>query len=161
MSLTTAQLQALKADIAADPVLNALPKNSDSAFEIAMAYNLPAVPSFTVWKTSVSIMAVGQAMLNSDVANLTTANTNRLSVLGEYSGGAFNPSLADVRSGFNDIFSVAGAATTRANLLALWRRFATRIEKLVATGTGSDASPAQLVFEGTINYGDVLNAWAS
>ena len=102
--------------------------------------------SFTLWKKSVTINEIGTAMRSSDVAALTTANTSRLQVLAMYSGGFFNPSLTDTRAGFDDIFSVAGAAPTRANLLALYKRFAKRIEKLFAVGTGSDASPASSAF---------------
>lgn len=161
MPLTTQQLQTLKADIAADSVLNALPRDGDSAIAIATAYNANAVPSFTVWKTSVPVRAVGETMLSTDIANLTTGNTNRLLVMAQYAGGFFDPSKTDTRAGFNDVFSVAGAAGTRAALLALWKRLATRAEKLFATGTGSDASPAMLVFEGSISWVDVVNAWNS
>jgi hypothetical protein len=144
--LTLAQMQVLKTDINADPILAAWPNNTDGAFEIAKAYNHTAVPNFTLWKKSVTITEVGTAMRNSDIANLTTVNTQRLQVMAQYSGGVFNPSLTDTRAGFDDVFSVAGAATTRAQLLALWKRFATRAEDLFATGVGSDASPAVSAF---------------
>jgi len=160
MALTTAQLTTLKAAIVADATLNALPQTPDGADAIAKAFNLQAVPDFTVYKSSVTLTEVGLAMRNTDIASLTTANTNRLSVLGQYSGGIFYPFNADTWSGFDDIFSVAGAAPTRANLLALRKRFAKRGEKLYATGTGSDASPATLVFEGNIQYQDVIAARA-
>lgn len=158
--LTDAQLQALKADISADPVLNALPKNSDGAYEIAQRYNTLASPAFTVWKTAVTSQAVGQAMSSSEVAGLTTANTSRLQVMEQFSGGLFNPSLADTRAGFDSIFSGAGGAVTRTALLALWKRKATRAEKLFASGTGSDAAPATLSFEGALSYQEVEQARA-
>ena len=66
-----------------------------------------------------------------------------------------NPSLAERRAFFDEVFSVAAGATTRAQLLALWKRPATRTEKIFATGTGSDASPATLTFEGSISGTDV------
>jgi hypothetical protein len=72
-----------------------------------------------------------------------------------------NPSLIDVRQMFDDIFSGAGGTNTRANLLALWKRLATRGEKIFATGTGSDPSPGTLTFEGNISYQDVEQARAS
>jgi hypothetical protein len=53
-----------------------------------------------------------------------------------------NPSLADRRQFFDDIFSGAGGVNTRANLLALWKELATRAQKLFSTGTGTDAAPA-------------------
>ena len=144
--LTPAQKTTLKANIIADPILNAWPNNTDGAFEIAKAYNLPATPNFTLWKKVVTIVDVGTAMQSTAVAGLTTANTSRLQVMAAYSGGVFNPSLTDTRAAFDDIFSVAAGAQTRANLLALWKRLATRVEKLFAVGTGSDASPAVSAF---------------
>jgi len=53
------------------------------------------------------------------------------------------------------VFSGAGGATTRANLTAISKRDATRIEKLLATGTGSDAVPAVMAFEGNVSYQDI------
>ncbi len=40
----------------------------------------------------------------------------------------------------------------------MWKRTATRGEKVFATGTGSDASPATLNYEGAISYNDVKDA---
>jgi hypothetical protein len=158
MALTPQQLTTLKNDIVADPVLNAQPNNSDGAFDIAVAYNLNASPNFTVWKTNVLINDVGKKFNGAELAGLTTANQTRLQTIAMYLAGGVNPSLIDNRQFFDDIFSGAGGATTRANLLALWKRLATRAEKLYATGTGSDPSPATMTFEGPISFQDVLNA---
>ena len=158
MALSTAQLAVLRAAILADPALATQPMDGNGNGFIADAFNLLASPAFTVWKTSITLMEVGKAIRSSDVANLTTANTNRLTVTAAFSGGVFDPANLDTWAGFDDIFSVAGAAPTRANLLALRKRLAKRIEKLFATGTGSDLSPATLVFEGTITPLDVDQA---
>ena len=69
-----------------------------------------------------------------------------------------NAALADVRQMFNDIWSGAGGANTRTSLLALWKRSALLGEKIFATGTGSDASPATLTYEGNLSYVDVMAA---
>lgn len=156
--LTQEQLQILKADILADSAFDSVPNTFDGAYTIASAYNLTASPNFTVWRTSVTIAEVGRAFLNSEVAGLTTANTTRLQVFGQYSGGVFNPSDIDVRSGFDEVFSGAGGVNTRAALLALYKRLARRIEKLYAVGAGTDASPATLVFEGAVDYQQVYTA---
>jgi hypothetical protein len=158
--LTPAQLQTLKADIAADPVLSAKPMNSDGSYDIAAAYNASAAPAFTVWRTNVSLKDVGEAMNSSEVAGLTTGNTSRLQVMAQFSGGTFNPSRTDTRAGFDSVFNGAGGANTRAALLVLWKRAATRAEKLFASGTGSDATPATLGWEGTLSYQDVDQARA-
>jgi hypothetical protein len=72
-------------------------------------------------------------------------------------------SLADRRNAFNDIFSGAGGATTRASLLALWKRLATNAQKLFSSGTGSDPAPAttdaNVGDSFALTAGDVLAAW--
>lgn len=155
--LTNAQLLILKAAILAelDPAFAAFRTANDRN---SMATWFNGASTFTVWKTTVPIAQVGLGMNSSEVAGLTTANTSRLQAMAAYSGGAFNPSIADVRAGFDSVFSGAGGALTRAALLILWKRLARRIEKLYATGTGSDAVPGQLVFEGTIARTDIDEA---
>ena len=155
MALTPAQLTTLKAEILADPVLAAQPMDGNGHAVIADAMNALATPTFTVWKSKVTTQEVGEAFNSSEVGGLTTANTNRLVVMEAYSGGTFNPSRADTRAGFDSVFSGAGGVLTRAALLALYKRTARRIEKLFATGTGSDAVPATLVFEGAVNNSDI------
>jgi hypothetical protein len=144
MALTAQQLATLKADITADGVLNAFPNNGDGNFEIAKAYNAPASPAFTAWKTSVTITEVGDKINGGELAGLSSLNNTRLQTVVILSQGGVNPSMADRRQFFDDIFSGAGGATTRASLLALWKTLATRVQKLFAAGTGSDASPATL-----------------
>jgi hypothetical protein len=156
--MTPAQLATLKAAILADPALSSQPMNSDGAYAIAQALNLSASPNWTVWKTEVAMVEVGKNINGSELGGLTTANHTRLQTIIQISGGTINPSLADQRAFFDDVFSGAGGALTRAKLLILWKRLATRGEKLYTTGTGSDASPATLVFEGNIDYQYVLLA---
>jgi hypothetical protein len=157
MALTTAQLAVFKTDILADSTFNNLPHNDDGALVIRDAYNSVFVPNFTVWKTSVPIDQVGQHFNGTELAGLTTANNTRLQTIALYLDYV-NPTIADNRQFFDDVFSGAGGANTRAALLALWKRFALRIEKLFATGTGTDLSPATLVYEGTVSIADVKNA---
>ena len=159
MHLTPAQLTTLKAAILADPVLAAMPMNTDGDYDIATALNKLAAPAFTVWATNVPMAQVGTAMNSTEVAGLTTANTNRLMVMQAYSGGTFNASVLDVQAGFNSIFS--GSPLTRAALLAVWKRSALRVEKILATGTGTDLAPATMVFEGTITPDHVHSARVS
>ena len=158
MSLTPSQLTTLKNDILADATFNSQPHNSDGAYAIAAVYNALASPAFTVWKTNVSIDAVGDNIVGTELAGLTTANLTRLQTIVALSPTGVNPSLSDRRAFFDDVFSGAGGQLTRPKLLILWKRFATHLEKLFATGTGSDASPATMVVEGTISYQDVLQA---
>ena len=158
--LTTAQLQALKAAIDADPTLSAFPKNSDGAYAIAEALKQDASPAFIVWKTDVPKNEVGKAFVASALAAITAGNNDKLNNFAAWNE-TVNPSRADQRAFFDDVFSVAAGATTRAALLALWKRNANRAEKLFATGTGSDALPGTLVFEGSLSYQDVEMAFNS
>ena len=159
--LTPAQLTTLKAAILADPVLAAMPMNTDGDYDIATALNKLASPAFTVWATNVPMAQVGTAMNSTEVAGLTTANTNRLMVMQAYSGGTFNASVLDVQAGFNSVFSGTGGVLTRTALLAVWKRLALRVEKILATGTGTDLAPATMVFEGTITPDHVHSARVS
>lgn len=157
-ALSPAQLATLKADILANSDLNSQPNTPDGNFEIARLYNLPASPNFTVWKTQVTINAVGSAFNATELAGLTTGNQTRLQTIAQYLATGVNPSRPDTRAFFDDVFSGAGGTNTRAALLVLWKRLATRAEKLYATGTGSDPSPATLTFEGSVSPTDVVNA---
>jgi hypothetical protein len=156
--MTPAQYATLKAAILADSTLAALPITDNGSSQIADAMNQIAVPDFVVWKTNVSITAVGDAINGGELSGLTTLNSTRLQTIALYSTNGVNPSIADRRQFFDDVFSGAGGALTRAKLLTLWKRLALRIEKVYAVGTGTDASPATLSFEGTITYRDVTTA---
>ena len=160
MALTNSQTTILKAYINTSPDLSIQPIRADGANEIARLLNLEASPTFIVWKTSVPITEVGDAILATAINSSSALQLQRLqAVTGDLSGGFINPSKSDRRSIFDLIFSGTGAeATTRANLLTLWKRPALRIEKVFTTGIGSDVSPAIMTFEGTIDYQDVVQA---
>ena len=156
--LTTTQLQALKADITADPVLNAYPKNSDGAWAIAQAYNLEASPVFIVWKTDVPTSECKKAMVWTEYIGRSVGERDAWVFM--LSNGTINAADPNIRQGIADIFSGPGGASSCVALLAIAKRNATRAEKLFATGTGLDASPATMTFEGTLSYQEVMNAWA-
>lgn len=157
MALTPAQRATLKTDALATPSLTTAISLADWP-AVAAYYNAQASPDFTVWKTNVSIGAVGDKMNAAELAGLTTLNVQRLQVIAAYSPSGVNPSLADRRAFFDDVFSGAGGVNTRASLLALWKRLSNRVEKLFATGTGSDAVPATMTFEGGVTNLDVQQA---
>lgn len=153
MALTTAQLTTLKADIAADQALSSLPNNSDGNFAIAAVYNIVASPDFWVWRTSVSKAELTntsgpEGTTFTWVGNgFITRSAGEQAAWREIFNGSnnVNPSLANVRQAFSDIFSGAGnAAANRTHLLAVARKKATRAQKLFASGTGSTASPAMM-----------------
>jgi hypothetical protein len=173
MALTSQQLAAIKADILASPDLASQPANTDGDFEIARLYNLEASPAFYAWKTK---------LLRHDVTDKAGPSGTTFD-WGTQSGNyiqrsqgerdcwreiwntslSCDPSSPRVREAFDNIFSGAGAGAVnnRAHILAMSRRLASRIEKLLATGTGSTASPATMGYEGPINYRDIGTARSS
>lgn len=161
MPLTTAQTVTLKAAILAetDPTFVALRTAGATG---AMADWFNQASTFTVWRTSVPISEIGDAVIATELVGLTALNLQRLQALtGDLAAGSINASIADRRSGFDQVFSGAGGAGTRAALLVLWKRLALRIEKLYATGTGTNATPGTVVYEGTIRDADFVLAFYS
>ncbi len=173
MNLSLSQLQALKADIVADSTLNAIPKTTDGCQLVADAYNLLAAVDHWVWRTSVGETDYTRnSGLDTDGTTVTTWSWTtyigrsqgerdawpRLFMGG---GTGCNPSLANVRSAFTDIFSGAGGANQRAHLLAISRRKATRGEKLFAVGSGTAASPSAMAAEGVMSGQNVSAAMAT
>jgi hypothetical protein len=156
--LTPSQQATLKAYIAADPILSAQPMTMGGAYFIAEVLNAIASPAFIVWKTNVPIADTGQAFNGAEWAGMTTANHTRLQTVAQYLAQGYSAALSDIRAMFNDIWSGAGGTITRANLLALWKRSALLGEKVLATGAGSDASPAVMGYEGLLSPDDIAAA---
>jgi hypothetical protein len=164
MPLTAAQKLVVKADILAN--YNSHPNNTDGAFAIAAIYNQQATPDFIVWRTSVHEHEVTRDTSPEGTNWNWSAYISRSQ--GERDGYArvfnseltINPSLPNVRQAFADIFSGggSGAPEQRAHLLAIAKRKASKIEKLLATGAGITASPATMGFEGPIRYQDIDEA---
>lgn len=170
MPLTVPQLDVLAADIAAQPILAALPKNSDSAVLIADVYNAIASPVYWVYKTSLREDEVyEQTSSDGTTWSWTTfmaqTVTERETWALMFRRGTINPALPQARTGITQIFggSTAPVVTQRTHLTALFRRRATVGEKLLivpASGAGTTASPATMGFEGALRGWDVEQAWA-
>jgi hypothetical protein len=166
MALTTEQKTAVKADIEGDVVLNAFPNNSDGAFAIAAIYNTLASPDTWGWRTYVSkneiTSSAGPEGTTFSFPQLIARTAGEQFGWRELFNGteSCNPSLPNVRQGFADVFSGAQAGPTaqRTHLLAVARRKLTRLEKLLASGTGSTGSPATMTFEGQVGYQDIQDA---
>lgn len=152
MALTLAQKQALKAFIDADPVLSAIPNTYDGAYEIAERLNALASPAFIVWKSSVDpdeIMRNGMDWTRVD--NLTVGKARIWDWLTRL--GTFNPARVNIRAGIDAAWvGTAADLAVRATVYTHCKRSATIAEKLFATGTGSDASPATMAVEGKLTY---------
>ena len=153
--LTTEQQATLKAFVEADSTLNQIPKTYDGAFALADALKANAAPAFIVWRTSVSaeeIMSNGFVWTAVDA--MTAGKARIWDWMTRY--GTINPSKLNVRQGMADAFG-AGSAMA-AGIMPHLKRSANILEKLFATGTGSDASPGTMAVEGSLSYQEVHEA---
>ena len=102
-------------------------------------------------------MPISPSRIASALAAITAGNNDKLANFAAWNE-TIDPQRADQRAFFDDIFSVAAGATTRAALNALWRRTTTRAENIFAVGTGTEASPAVLGWEGNVSLNDISDA---
>ena len=156
--MTPEQLATLKAAILADNELASLPMTSGGALVIAEAMNSVATPDFIVWKTAVSIDEIMRNGMDwARVDNLSVGKARIWDWLGRL--GSFDASKANVRAGIDAAWvGTAADLAVRASVYVHCKRKASRGEKLFATGTGSDAVPATMGFEGNISSDDVQQA---
>lgn len=159
MSLTTAQLLVLKAAILADGVLGPLTSGPGTDFNaIMLAMNAPSSPAFIVWRTEVSRAEYqdDDAFNWTVVDNLTTGGKYRIWEWMFSATDAINPSKANIRAGIVACWvGNAPLLAVQAMILAKSKRTATRAERLLATGAGSDAVPGVLTFEGGVTVHEI------
>ena len=155
--MTPAQLATLKADIDADPTLSAFPANSDGAFAIAAIYNEEANPAWVVWRSSVTQDEIMQNGFDwTRVDNLGVGPARIWEWMFKNQATSFNPSKPNVRAGIEAVWKgTAADLAVRAAVYVHCKRNATRAEKLFSTGTGTDATPATMDFEGDLSYSTV------
>ena len=162
--LTPAQLATLKAHIAANTATIQLgpdavqikdtPNNGDANNEVAAWYNLQASPNYLIYRTTVP---VAEVMLNgfdwTRVDNLSVGKARIWEWINQ--SGGFNPSKTNIRAGIDACWTgTAPDLAVRAAVYVHCKRPASRLEKLFATGSGTDASPSVMVVEGAITYSD-------
>ena len=157
MALTSAQKQTLATYIASVPEWAAMPKNSDTAYYIAEQLNKVDPSNFIVWKTFVS---QDEIMMNGfdwvQVDNLSVGKARIWEWLFNNQTRSMNPSKLNVRAGIAECWKgTAAMLAVQAVVLGHCKRPATVVEKLFATGTGTDASPATMAYESPITYPEV------
>ena len=160
--LTTAQLNALRAAIDANPTWVAFPQNSDGYFGLAQVLNVRAVPDFKVWRTETPVTSIIDAitwsnytpndvvagadtdpLLTRKIGWLLTVQTKQMNLQLMLQGRqALDCSRANVRAGLRDaVIAVptgAGGANTSpggasgVNVLNACTRLATEAEKILA-----------------------------
>ncbi len=156
MSLTPAQLVAFKADLDTntDPVI-VQSLIAGTGVVTAEWYSGDASPDYWVWRSDVTRQEIKNVLNWTEYINVIPGGQGAFMLLIE--DGSVDAGKANIRQGFNDIFS--SAPISKVALIALAKRFSNRIEKLLATGgNGDEATPATLSYEGTIDRLDVAEA---
>ena len=152
--LTDAQKVTLKADILA---------NADTlaCYEIGnldcleKLYNAPASPAFVVWKGALTSAEARAAISGGDgLAQLDNLTAGKRDSLLWVFNDSTSPANAAQRAAIENLCGTQNLL--KAAILAAQKRSATRLEKLFATGTGSDASPATMGVEGPISYQEFI-----
>jgi hypothetical protein len=155
MMLTVEQKATLKTAIVADNALNALYADGNLS-GLAAAINAVAQPAFIVWKTSVSVDEIMRNGMDwARVDNLTVGKARIWDWLGRL--GSFDASKPNVRVGIDSAWvGTAADLAVRAAVYTHCKRSATFVEKLLATGTGSDANPATMSYEGEVSWSELV-----
>ena len=154
--MTPAQLQTLKAYILADQELAAIGRNDT---EMARVLNLPT--AFVVWRSSVGqdeIMQNGFDWVRVD--NLSIGKARIWEWLFDNDQRSINPSKANVRAGIDEAWKgTAADLAVRAAVYVHCKRVATRAEQILGSGTGTDATPGLLGYEGSVSINDLGEMW--
>jgi hypothetical protein len=156
--LTDPQKLIIKTYVEQDPTLSLLTPSADSADTIAKALNLTASPAWIVWRSSVTRAEILQNGF--DWTRLDNLSVGKARVWSDiFVDGTINPSKANVRVGLESVWvGTAQDLAVRAAVYVHCKRSATITEKLLSTGTGSDASPATMGYEGDLNLYEVGSA---
>ena len=149
--LTTEQKSTVKAYIQNTPALAAMWAAGNPG-EIADALNTTTDPAFIVWRPSVDFDEVMRNGMDwTQVDNLTVGKARIWDWLTRL--GYFNPSKPNVRAGIDECWrGTAAMLAVRASVYTHCKRTATILEQLLASGTGTDASPATMSYEGDIQW---------
>lgn len=165
-----------------------VPNNGDGNAAVAGWYNLIAAPDFTVWRDlameTVLDTITFASMTPADAVPTSPVDPTAIAVWQARSlacqGKQFNlqnltigrtaapMKRASYRAAMQDCLTGLPAGASGALIAANWtgvrdaaKFLARNVEKLFATGTGSTASPANLVVEGTVSGDDVETARSS
>jgi len=150
--LTAGQIAILRPIVLAEPTLASARQTGDDQV-IAAWLNTTDPANFTVWRTSVARDTITQnvAFDWTRVDNLTVGKARIWDMMFDNAIKSINPSQVNVRAGIDAAWvGTAGDLAVRAAVYVQCKRFATRAEKALATGTGSDAVPATLTWESKV-----------
>ena len=158
MALSPAQKTTLKAAIDGNPTWAAFPMSGDGYYDLArLLSNEIANPAFIVWRSNVTRTQASANMDWTRVDNLSVGKARIWEWM--FNAGTINVGDSTIRAGIDAAWvGTAADLAVRATVYANSKRSASQIEKILATGTGSDAAPATMGFEGTISDVDVSAA---
>ena len=153
MALTPQQLATLKADVLANGDTAAL-YNDGNLSGLADLYNADASPDYIVWRSKVT---QDEIMLNgfdwTRVDNLNAGPARVWEWMFSNQSRSIDPSKPNVRAGIDAVWKgTAADLAVRAAVYVHCKRKARRLEKLFATGAGTDANPSVMVYEGEVPY---------
>lgn len=146
--LTPQQTATLKALVAADPTAAQLAAVADDQ-GLADWLNTPIAT--IVWRTDVSIDAIMRNGIDwARVDNLSVGKARIWDWMGRL--GVLDCSRASVRAGIDATWvGTTADLAVRATVYGHCKRPASRAEAALATGTGTDASPATMGWEGVLS----------
>ena len=146
--MTPTQLSTLKAVALTDPVATAYITNGNDN-ELAEWFNQPQ--TFVVWRTVLTPEQARAAIIKgaTQLDGLTVGKRDSLFYL---VSGDLAVSDASVRTAIDDLCGTQNQL--KGYLTTAQKRTATRAEKALASGTGTDAVPANLGWEGWLSGND-------
>lgn len=153
-ALDANQKQVLQSVALAEPSIASC-INSGNDVCVADWFNTESV--FIVWKTEILESDIVQidAFAFNLVDGLTAGKRDEWSNF-LFKTGACNPSKPNIRAGLLDVWSgTAAKLTVYDAIIELSKRTSRNAERVLATGTGTSASPGTLSFEGTISVNDI------
>jgi len=158
--LTFSQRATLKASILATQAYDSFVAVQDWN-SIATDLAITASPDFIVWKTSVNLDEIMQNGFDwTQVDNQTVGKARIWEWMFNNQNRTIDPNKANVRAGIDECWKGTSAMlAVRASVYVHCKRTANKLEKLFATGTGSDASPAAIAV-GDSGYVEGLIHWA-
>lgn len=179
MKLTAEQNTQVAAFVNSDGRFVTTPHNSDTASGIADLLATYDLTPYKVWSTTVPTKNVYDTVIwanftpaapsagdGQDYANRSLAcQGKQFNLQTLLFRDTIDASKPGIRSGLQDALTQVPSGTAGAFKQCGWtsvqliiQRPANILEKLLATGTGSDASPATMSFEGRLSYQEVIVA---
>ncbi len=126
-------------------------------------YNQTASPDFYVWRSSLPMNEVFDGFIADDwtaMDNLTVGQDRIWINLKEL--GSLKPASAAHRAALVECWKgTAAKVAVKDRILAMGKRTAKVIEKLLSTGTGTVGDPATMGYEGNLGWEEVNKAMES